>query len=192
MIIIKIGGSLFDSPNLKEWLGKLAAIEDKRIVLVPGGGPFADQVRAAAERWDISEFAAHHMAVMAMQQFAYLLPSLNNNIELLHSYKEILKVNSKSCLMVWMPYYDVVNLCDYPENWDTTSDSLALWLASKLSAHSLNIVKCADVQNKTTQQIIHSKIVDDYFLQAINEYSGKIRFYHSSQSDKCVSDISHG
>ena len=191
MVIVKIGGSLFDSPNLKDWLGKLAAIEDKRVVLVPGGGPFADQVRAAAERWDISEIAAHHMAVMAMQQYAYLLSSLNSNIEMLHSYKEILNVGSNSCLMVWMPYYDVVNLCDYPKNWSTTSDSLALWLASKLSAHHLNIVKCADIQNKKTQQIINSEIVDGYFLHAAKYYGGEIRFYHSSQSDKCISDINN-
>jgi aspartokinase-like uncharacterized kinase len=48
MQVVKIGGSLYDTPELKKWLKQLAkAAKDDSIIIVPGGGPFADTVRDA-------------------------------------------------------------------------------------------------------------------------------------------------
>ncbi len=189
MIIIKIGGSLYDSPFLKEWLDSLASIENQQIIIVPGGGPFADQVRSATEQWKIDEIPAHYMAVMAMQQYAYLLSSLNDKITLLHSFEDFSKNTSDSCLMMWLPYNDVAHKCDFPENWQTTSDSLAVWLADTIKAQKLCVVKCADLGNKSYQEIIDLNIVDEYFSQASKHYQGEIVFYHSSQVKKLICDI---
>ena len=191
MVIVKIGGSLFNSPNLQSLLDKIATIENKQIIIVPGGGPFADQVRQASNMWNIPEATAHPMAVMAMQQFAHLLFSLNGNIETLSSYNEVSSNLSTPGIRIWMPYMDVTQDCNYPGNWNTTSDSLAVWLASKLSADKLIIVKSANVQNKTYQQIVSSPVVDGYFIHALKEYSGTVKFFHASQLDQIVSAINN-
>ena len=45
-IVVKVGGSLFDWPDLGERLCRwLAVQEEKEILLVPGGGPTADVIR---------------------------------------------------------------------------------------------------------------------------------------------------
>ena len=62
MIVIKIGGSLFSSTHLKEWLRVIAKQSKHTIVIVPGGGPFADQVRAADQQWHLPEDHCHDMA----------------------------------------------------------------------------------------------------------------------------------
>jgi aspartokinase-like uncharacterized kinase len=48
--VVKLGGSLHDAAELGGWLAALAEAPGPARVVVPGGGPFADAVRAAQER----------------------------------------------------------------------------------------------------------------------------------------------
>ena len=81
MIVVKIGGSLYQNDVLPRWLTMLADLSTD-IVIVAGGGPFADQVRAANQRWPLSEAAAHNMALLAMQQFSYLMHDLEPRLSI--------------------------------------------------------------------------------------------------------------
>ena len=46
MIVVKVGGSLFDHPQLGPGLrAYLDSLTPARVLLVPGGGDFADSVR---------------------------------------------------------------------------------------------------------------------------------------------------
>jgi aspartokinase-like uncharacterized kinase len=188
VILVKIGGSLYASAYLKQWCDQLASVHQQKIVIVPGGGPFADQVRDADKQWKLSAAVAHSMAVMGMQQFGLLISSINENIYLLETVNAITNKNPA----VWLPYQDVLNDCNYPKNWQTTSDSLALWLANKLSAHHICFIKSAEINNQTTEQIISSDLVDDYFPTAAANYSGNIHFYHASHATNFVNDLNNG
>lgn len=178
MIVIKLGGSLYCNPLLQEWIHKLASIDNQTVVIVPGGGPFADQVRKASDDWAIDNDIAHEMAVLAMQQYACLVSHID---------KRIVKLNSIECLKdnnqtyVWHPHHDVTNKCDYPKNWQTTSDSISLWLAKTILAKQLILIKSAHVENMKIHQITKAGIVDDYFLPTSKTYKGDILFYHVSQ-----------
>ena len=66
LTVIKLGGSHAFAPQLKDWIGAVAA-QAGRIVLVPGGGPFADAVRDAQARMGFDDGAAHRMALLAME-----------------------------------------------------------------------------------------------------------------------------
>ena len=68
MWIVKLGGSLGRDPVLKEWLDTLVALGSGRVVIVPGGGGFAEEVRDQQELWRFDDLAAHNMAVLAMAQ----------------------------------------------------------------------------------------------------------------------------
>ena len=188
MIIVKIGGSLYSSPHLKAWCDQLASIHQQSIVIVPGGGPFADQIREVDNKWKLSDTLAHNMAVMSMQQFGCLLANVNKKLKIIDTINSI----SGTGAMLWLPYNDVVTECDYPENWQTTSDSLALWLACKSSANHLCLVKSAEIDDKSTDQLIDSDLVDSYFSTAAKNYSGQIHFYHASQSNHFLKDINNG
>ena len=188
MLIVKIGGSLYQSPHLKEWCDQLADIHQQPIIIVPGGGPFADQVRDADQQWNLSDMVAHDMAVMGMQQFGLLISDINNNIKPLNT---IHKITAESPV-VWLPYQDVQRECDYPKNWQTTSDSLALWLSCQLSADHLCLVKSANIEDKSINQLIDTDLVDKYFTLAAKRYSGSIHFFHASQATHFVKDINNG
>ena len=186
MMIIKIGGSLYDSVYLKNWLDGLAAIKNQNIIIVPGGGPFANQVRAASRRWRLSSQTAHDMAVLAMQQYACLIHDLNNKIKFLQSYKDIKRCKHTNSppdnfIYVWMPYQDVRDFCDYPENWQTSSDSLAVWLASRLNAECLCLLKSVNTSSHPPAQLKNAPFVDEYFKTALKKYPGRLFFYHTSQ-----------
>lgn len=56
MWVVKPGGSRDSSRRLRVWLPGLAQRRD--LVLVPGGGPFSDQVRSARARWGYDDAAA--------------------------------------------------------------------------------------------------------------------------------------
>src|ERR1700741_4474814 len=72
--VIKIGGSCAFSLDLRRWSAMVAACGG-RAVVVPGGGPFADAVRAAQQRMKFDDAAAHHMAMLGMEQFGHALAS---------------------------------------------------------------------------------------------------------------------
>ena len=189
MMVIKIGGSLCGSAYLKNWLDGLAAIKHQNIIIVPGGGPFADQVRAAARRWQLSSQAAHHMAVLAMQQYAHLIHDLNHDIKILQRYGHIKRL-SGNAVYVWMPCRDISDFCDYPENWHTSSDSLAVWLASRLGAQCLCLLKSINTTGKPQARLKRAPFVDEYFKTALEQYPGRLLFYHVSQLSEFIND--HG
>jgi aspartokinase-like uncharacterized kinase len=66
MWVVKLGGSLFGSDHLGSWLSLLAKVGS--LVVVPGCGPFADQVRQAQHRWGFDDSTAHIMALLAMSR----------------------------------------------------------------------------------------------------------------------------
>ncbi len=73
--MIKVGGALVRDPDaFAAATADLGALRnDLRIVLVPGGGPFADAVRDVDRTLGLGSDAAHWMAVLGMEQYAHLL-----------------------------------------------------------------------------------------------------------------------
>ena len=62
------------------------------MVLVPGGGPFADAVRAAQPRMGFDDRAAHAMALLAMEQYGCALANLAQGLSLAASVAAIRRV----------------------------------------------------------------------------------------------------
>ncbi|RUU72932.1 hypothetical protein EOD00_40425, partial [Mesorhizobium sp. M7A.T.Ca.TU.009.01.3.1] len=69
--IVKLGGSTAHAAEMKSWIAALAGSR-LPIVIVPGGGLFADHVRETQTRMDFSDAAAHAMAILAMEQFGHV------------------------------------------------------------------------------------------------------------------------
>lgn len=165
--VVKIGGSLADDDRLTDWLDQILKHTRKPIVIVPGGGPFADQVRQMQSRWTFSDLAAHQMAILGMHQFGYLLADLRPQIMIascVQSIQDSLKQGVSK--LIWLPEIAELNQAQIPATWDITSDSLAAWLSQQLNADHLFLIKSVDLPN--TQQIPgydnkHLEIVDKAF-----------------------------
>ena len=147
MWVVKIGGSLLGSPELERWLEIFAKFSDGNIVIVPGGGVFANAVREAQKLSKISDACAHRLAVLAMDQFGLLLANMNPLIATARTEMEIDERTWQHRGIVWLPSTMVLADDSIPQSWDVTSDSLAAWLAEKLGAQHLVLVKSEKPSN---------------------------------------------
>ncbi|MGZ8185679.1 MAG: amino acid kinase family protein [Methylobacter sp.] len=176
MIIIKLGGSLAESDAL---LNCLNTVEQKyhgrAVVIVPGGGAFAEQVRVAQQHWRFDDKTAHHMAILAMQQMALLFKGLKPGFSIAGSLVDIREQLSHQRVVIWSP--DIVQL-DYAgiqATWEITSDSLSAWLARALSAHELILVKSANMDaNLSLPQLAEQNIIDSAFCDFTSQAVFKI------------------
>jgi aspartokinase-like uncharacterized kinase len=140
MIVLKLGGSLASSGGLPACLAALEALRGA-VVVVPGGGVFADAVREAQPRFGFSDRTAHHMAILAMEQYALMLVDRLPRLEPCVSIEEMRRAAASRHPAIWLPA--TLSLADptIPQSWDVTSDSLAAWLARRLGAARLVLVK---------------------------------------------------
>ena len=139
--VVKLGGSLANSGELPLWLDVVATTGGGKVVLVPGGGPWADEVREAQEREGFDDRVAHRKALRAMEEYGRVLSKMRNNIVPAVDVAEIHEALGNGQVAVWMPFAMVVADPSIPESWDVTSDSLAVWLAKQLGASALLLVK---------------------------------------------------
>lgn len=162
---------MLGSPELKHWLDALVGFRDGQVIIVPGGGIFADAVRQAQKLSDISDATAHQLALKAMDQFGLLLAGMNDLLATVSSELEIAERGWQHRCMVWIPSQMVLADDGIPRNWEVTSDSLSAWLANKLEAKQLILVKSKslDDYSKSTsaQTLVDDGLIDTKLLGVI-------------------------
>jgi 5-(aminomethyl)-3-furanmethanol phosphate kinase len=161
--IVKLGGSLANTPQCGAWLEALAAWGGPGI-LVPGGGPFADCVRAAQGAMGFDDLAAHRMALIAMGQFGIAIAAYSDAFALAASRAELDSALSVGEIPVWLPEKMVLGASDVPRCWEMTSDSLAAWLALTYGARRLLLVKAGDLPAPgSARELAAGSVVDPLF-----------------------------
>jgi 5-(aminomethyl)-3-furanmethanol phosphate kinase len=143
LTVVKLGGSFAFSSDLPGWLAAIAGSAGD-IVLVPGGGPFADAVRSAQPRMGFDDDAAHHMALLGMDQYGRALAALNERFTPAASIAGIRRALRAGNVPVWSPTEMVLKRNDIPRSWEVTSDGLAAWLARRIGARRLLLIKHVD------------------------------------------------
>ena len=162
--VVKLGGSQARSPALMPWLRAIGAAGGE-VVIVPGGGPFADAVRSAQARMAFDDRAAHEMAVLAMEQYGRALASGNALLALADCAEAIRHCLAGWRVPVWMPARMVFGASDIASSWDVTSDSLAAWLSSSIGAARLILVKSVVLKpgHERGESLAAAGIVDKAF-----------------------------
>ncbi len=143
--VVKVGGSLAEDPaNLKRLCQELSLLaKTHRILIVPGGGKFADTIRKLDKTFSLSNTVAHKMAVLAMDQYGLLLFDIAPNSYVSHSLTEI--VNSAGGMLpIFLPSTFMFREDPLEHSWDVTSDTIAAYIAGSLQAEKLILVTDVD------------------------------------------------
>jgi aspartokinase-like uncharacterized kinase len=138
--VVKVGGSFARYSGLGE---VLRALEQGagQVVVVPGGGPFADTVRREQPRIRYDDNTAHRMALLAMAAFGTALASLSPALTTAPDRTAIRRALRQRLVPVWLPLDLLDGHAEIQESWDMTSDGLACWLAGTLSSARLIFLK---------------------------------------------------
>ena len=115
------------------------------MALVPGGGPFADQVRSTQARWGYGDAVAHAMALLAMRQYGLMLAGLRSEFATAGNPESVAAALAAGRSAIWLPDPEAMDEREVPASWAITSDSLAAWLARKIGAEHLLLVKSASI-----------------------------------------------
>jgi len=172
--VVKLGGSFAFLPMLPAWLGAIARAAGE-VVLVPGGGPFADAVRAAEPRMGFGDRAAHAMALLAMSQYGIALAGLGRDFVVAENRREIELAMAAARVPVWSPAAMLRDAADVPQSWAVTSDSLALWLARAIEAAQVLLVKPrAAPPGATVPSLVADGLLDPAFPDFLARYAGTV------------------
>jgi aspartokinase-like uncharacterized kinase len=175
--LLKVGGSLYSYPHLRRLVEAWTELGGShRLLVLPGGGPFANAVRKADSRLQLSPTAAHWMAVLAMDQFAYLLTDMAPNVNLVRQ----LVPGRLGKLLILAPSSLLQQLDPLPHSWNVTSDSIAGWLADFANIPLLILLKSVPgvlsvsesgekrlIKQVSRRELAKSKVVDPFFEQAL-------------------------
>ncbi len=159
--IVKVGGGLLGRAGALDLVTEAltAFSPGRRLLVLPGGGPFADAVRTMFRRVRIGEDAAHWMAVLGMDQYAHALVARLPGAVLVEQHAEIVAARRAGGLPVLAPYRWLRATDPLPHTWDVTSDSIAAWFAGALDARRVVLIKPTVGES--------GKLVDSFFLRTL-------------------------
>jgi aspartokinase-like uncharacterized kinase len=138
--IVKVGGSFARYQRLGDVVVALERGAGRTIV-VPGGGRFADLVRAEQRRTGADDRTAHRMAILSMATFGYALAGGSPLLLPASSQAAIAAALGRHAVPVWLPLDILDGRPDIQESWQMTSDSLAIWLATEIGAARIIFLK---------------------------------------------------
>jgi len=169
-VVVKLGGSFAFSTILTDWIRALTSCAG-RVVIVPGGGPFADAVRTAQRRMGFDDRAAHLMSLLAMEQYGHALLCRDDLLQPADSVESMEKHLAARRVPVWMPARMVAAAADVEPSWRVTSDSLAAWLSGTIGAGRLILVKHVGAPSgpEQCQDLVAMGVVDEAFPQYLRK-----------------------
>ena len=141
LTVVKVGGGLAREAGDDALRALCTAIGEAgarhRLLVVPGGGEFADAVRDHDDRFDLHARTAHRMAILAMDQFGWALA------DLIPGAARCVDLGSQrdGVVSVLLPAALLAERDPLPASWDVTSDSIAAWVAGAAGADRLVLLK---------------------------------------------------
>ncbi len=166
MIVVKVGGSLYDhpafGPGLLHWIENLTA----PVLVVPGGGKFADTVRNLDRIHSLGEEQSHWLALRTTTVAAAFLATRLPGSVLVSRPGPAFRIgilDGYAFGRVDQGYSESL-----PHSWSVTSDSIAARAATVFRADRLVLLKSVDVPTGTTWgEAVELGWVDAHFPQVV-------------------------
>ena len=161
--VLKVGGSLAKNPaSLTRLCQELSALaKAHRILIVPGGGEFADTIRKFDKTHGLSDVVAHKMAILAMDQYGFFLSNITPDSYVSHALEEISN-STKGMLPIFLPSQLMFREDPLEHSWDVTSDTIAAYIAGLLHAEKLVLVTDVDgIFYEDPKRDANSKLIEE-------------------------------
>ncbi len=179
--VLKVGGSLNRGTSLSILCQEISRLGERfSLLVVPGGGEFADQVRKAYRRYDLDETTAHSMALLAMDQFGYLLNRLIAGSSLMVDLISASRAAESGRVVILLPSSAVIQADALPHSWQVTSDTIAAWVAQQTNCRLLVLLK--DVDGLLTAEYAESSggdVIKELTVEQLAEHTGGVDDYLS-------------
>jgi aspartokinase-like uncharacterized kinase len=143
--VLKIGGSLSRGTGLASLCREIGRLGGEHsLLVVPGGGDFAEQVREADRRYHLDCTVAHRMALLAMDQYGYLLNQLIDGSRLCSDLASACESAESGSAAILLPSALVIQADPLPHSWQVTSDTIAAWVCRCSGCNKLILLKDVD------------------------------------------------
>jgi hypothetical protein len=175
--VVKVGGSLYDLPDLKERLtGVLESLGSSRILIVPGGGDAADAIRVLDRCHDLGQERAHWLALSSLSLMGRFLVTLLPRLSFITQLSEApaLWNEGRSCVVDAHAFAveDEGRPGCLPHEWTATSDAVAARIAVATGSRCLVLLKSVSLPrdgNWTT--VAELGLVDPCFAKVVGQSS---------------------
>jgi aspartokinase-like uncharacterized kinase len=166
--VVKLGGSLAESTRLTKIL-EIVAQARTPVVVVPGGGAFADAVRRAQADFGFSDAAAHRMALLAMHQSGLMMAAMQPRLRPVETLAALKRTAAGKRIPVWLPLRLVERDGRIAADWSTTSDGLAARLAERFGRVPVVLVKsCRIPKGVSVAALAREGVVDPTFAAIVD------------------------
>ena len=184
--VIKLSGSLY--PHAASVI-KVIKNSKRPCLIVPGGGAGADAIRAQ----DLSDEAAHWMAILAMEQYGWYLSEYGISVQQPHN--SLMIPTDQHIFLPYQYLREVDSSPDaLPHSWDVTSDSISLFFAHRLSLPLL-MLKSIDritIDGKEVSCITYAESsvipatddLDAFFLPYVHSLSVPVTIVNGQYPDR--------
>ncbi len=155
--IFKIGGKILENfDNLNSTISQLRQLYKKKlifnIILIPGGGSFANFIRNAHSELKFTEELAHWMGIISMNYNGLELSKQFPKLEVTEDFNRLKNLKKNFCL--FLPFQFLKDNDKLPHSWDATSDSITLFLAKELGLNECFLIKDVDGILNNKNQVI--------------------------------------
>jgi 5-(aminomethyl)-3-furanmethanol phosphate kinase len=142
----------------------LVLAANRPVIIVPGGGPFADSIRTLQPEMKLPVALAHRLALLAMHQMGLVIASHDARFMPCETLAEINDALEAQCIPVWLPFALQSNDDTLPADWTATSDALAARLAERLGGAPVALIKsCKVAPDATLADLAAQGITDPVF-----------------------------
>jgi len=143
--VVKVGGGVLSRGGALELVTRAVASfgRGRRLLVVPGGGPFEQALRELLRRVKIGVDAAHWMALLGMDQYAHALVERTAGAVLVEQRSEIEAALDAGRIPVLAPYRWLRAADPLPHSAGASSDDIAAWIAGAVGARRIVLIKPA-------------------------------------------------
>jgi aspartokinase-like uncharacterized kinase len=175
--VLKVGGSQSRHDDLPALCAALAQAGQRHpLLVVPGGGDFADGVRRCAARYPLSDSAAHWMAILAMDQYGLLLCDMISKSRPVRSLDEAGTVMGGGRVAVLLPHGWLRREDPLPHSWDVTSDAIAAWVAGRAESDRLVLIKDVDGLYDAAPDAPDARLIEEMDVDGLPGNGGVDRY----------------